>query len=52
MSGEVTPATAQVVVENLESEIVDLDAVLAEEARVLAAEDAVRIVPGSPEPPD
>ena len=52
MSGELPPATAQVVVDNLESEIVDPDAVLAEEERVAAAEDAVWIVPGSPEPPD
>jgi hypothetical protein len=53
MSGELAPATARAVIDTLESEIVDLDAAAdGETAGTRAAEDAVRIVPGSPEPPD
>jgi hypothetical protein len=53
MSGELPPATARAVVEALESEIVDLDAAaFGGTAGTRTGEDAVRIVPGSPEPTD
>ena len=52
MSVEMPPGAAREVVERLEDEVVDLDAVLAAEPGRETAQDAVRTVPGSPEPPD